>query len=83
MASVKSKIIGIIEIDPNTWQRDGQQALILYDSLRLESPSKHHSAPAPPTAQLEADLSSLYSELNDELTALNNRLQSAISSVSL
>jgi len=80
MASVKSKIIGLIEIDPSIWQHGNQRASMLYNSLR---PSIHRNTPAAPTAELEADLSSLYSELNDELTALNSKLQSAIFSASL
>jgi hypothetical protein len=83
MKSGRSQVIGIIHVDPAVWSRGGHEALMMVEGPNRRGASATRAAsrpPLPPTTELEANLASLFVELNDELTALNRRLQCAIAS---
>ena len=81
MKSGRSQVIGIIHVDPAVWSRGGHEALMMVEGPKWRGDSATRTAsrpPLPPTTELEANLASLFVELNDELTALNRRLKRTI-----
>ncbi len=81
MKSGRSQVTGVIHVDPATWSRGGHEALMTVERPKGHGPSATrpaHRPPVPPTAELEANLTSLFVELNDELKALNRRLKRTI-----
>jgi hypothetical protein len=83
MKSGRSKVVGVINVDPATWSRGGLEALMMVDGPKWCNDSARRATSRPPlpvTAELEANLNSLFAELNDELKTLNRRLKCAIAS---
>lgn len=81
MKSGKSQVIGIIHVHPAAWSRGGHEALMMVEGPNYHGPSARRlerRPPVPPTAELEANLTSLFVELNDELKALDRRLKRTI-----